>query len=517
MKKNTSFLLKITLILILFNCGGDDDVKITVNKPPNPFSLLTISNEAVDVDLIPTLAWNMAVDPDGDPVTYDLVLDTNTNPNTIVASNLSETEFTFSVPLQFLEVFYWKVIAKDNQGNSTESDVFSFTTIDLNRPPNPFLLLTVSNEAVDVKLKPTLTWNVAVDPDDDPVTYDLVLDNNINPNTIIASNLSETEFTFSVPLQFLEVFYWKVIAKDNQGNSTESDVFSFTTADLFSQITANAQFIGRIDHETVVFNNKMWVIGGSDVNVNQRSDVWSSTDGINWTEATSNAAFSSRASHTALTFDGKIWVIGGYSGGNKNDVWSSVDGTNWTQMTANASFIPRYAHTSVVFDNKMWVIGGEVGSLNVLNDIWHSVDGINWIEVNAIGAPEKGRHTAVVHDNKIWLIAGLGQDGTKNDVWNSSDGINWTQVIAEAPFTERYYHTTLAFDNKLWVIGGISPGNIQKNDIWSSNDGVNWTEVTSNAPFQGRYLHTSVVHNNNIWVIAGRDEPTRKNDVWSMN
>ena len=386
-----------------------------------------------------------------------------------------------------------------------------------NRPPNSFSLLTVGDGAADVDLKPRLTWSVATDPDDDPVTYDLVLDNNINPNTVIASNLSETEFTFSVSIQFSEVFYWKVIAKDNNGNSTESSVFSFTTIDLFSQAIANAAFNGRLDHETTVFDNKMWVIGGTDENYNARNDVWSSTDGVEWLEATSSAAFSGRASHSTLTFNDQMWVIGGYSGGNKNDVWSSYDGTNWTQMTPNASFSPRYAHTSVVFDNKMWVIGGEVGSLDVLNDLWYSVDGINWIQVNAVGAPEKGRHTAVVFDNKIWLIAGLGQDGIKNDVWSSSDGINWTEVNSDAPFSKRYYHTTVVFDDKLWVIGGIDENNQMYNDVWNSNDGVNWTEVNSDAPFSKRDLHTSVVHNDKIWVIAGRDANARKNDIWSMN
>ena len=387
----------------------------------------------------------------------------------------------------------------------------------VNRPPNSFSLLTVANGATDVGLKPTLTWSVATDPDDDPVTYDLVLDTNTNPNTLIASNLSETEFTFSVSIQFSEVFYWKVIAKDNNGNSTESSVFSFTTIDLFSQVIANAAFNGRLDHETTVFDNKMWVIGGTDENYNARNDVWSSTDGIEWVKATSSAAFSGRASHSTLTFNDKMWVIGGYSGGNKNDVWSSADGSNWTQMTPNASFSPRYAHTSVVFDNKMWVIGGEVGSLDVLDDVWNSSDGVNWTQVSTVNTPEKGRHTAVVFDNKIWLIAGLGQDGRKNDVWNSTDGVNWIQVTAEAPFTSRYYHTTVAFDDKLWVIGGIGQDNIQKNDVWSSSDGVNWTEVTSNAPLSGRDLHTSIVHNDKIWVIAGRDANARKNDIWLMN
>ncbi|AWH72691.1 hypothetical protein DCS32_00440 [Dokdonia sp. Dokd-P16] len=136
MKKNLNLLLVIAAILTIFGCGSDEssneEMTITpVNSAPNSFSLLTVSNEAVNVALKPTLTWNASIDLDNDPVTYDLILDNNPSPNTVIASNLIETEFTLSDPLEFPQIFYWKVIAKDNNGNSTESGIFSFTTIDL--------------------------------------------------------------------------------------------------------------------------------------------------------------------------------------------------------------------------------------------------------------------------------------------------------------------------------------------------------------------------------------------------
>jgi len=387
-----------------------------------------------------------------------------------------------------------------------------------NQPPNSFSLLTVNNGEGDVSLKPTLTWSVATDPDHDPITYDLILDNNINPVTVIASDLTETEFTFSTSIQFSEVFYWKVIAKDNMGNSTSSNVFSFSSIELFSQVTDNAAFSGRLGHSSVVFEDKVWVIGGAPHPGNRVNDVWSSIDGGLWNQVTPSAAFPSRASHTSVEFDNKLWVIGGYASNYTNDIWSSNDGVNWTNVSSNIPFIARDNHTTVVFDNKIWVMGGESGSLQILDDVWNSSDGITWEQVNTVGTfPPKSRHSAVVFDNKIWLIAGLGIDGSKKGVWNSSDGITWSEVTAATPFVSRYYHTTTAFDNKLWVIGGITSGNIFLNDVWSSNDGINWTEITSSAPFSKRDYHTSIVFDNKLWVIGGRDANARKNDVWLMN
>ncbi|WP_143099070.1 hypothetical protein [Maribacter stanieri] len=103
-----------------------------------------------------------------------------------------------------------------------------------NQAPNTFLLLTVNDQSKNIDLKPTLTWDASTDPDNDPISYDLLLDNNSNPNTIIASNIEGTKFTFDSFLQSEEVYYWKVIANDGNGNSTESSVFSFTTIDLFT-------------------------------------------------------------------------------------------------------------------------------------------------------------------------------------------------------------------------------------------------------------------------------------------
>src|SRR5687768_15304510 len=81
------------------------------------------------------------------------------------------------------------------------------------------------------------------------------------------------------------------------------------------------------------------------------SASYSFGNGITWTQATEWAAFSGRRSHTGVVFNDKMWVIGGFEPGigtnfYKNDVWSSPDGVNWTQETGAAAFPGRYGHTS---------------------------------------------------------------------------------------------------------------------------------------------------------------------------
>ena len=93
--------------------------------------------------------------------------------------------------------------------------------------------------------------------------------------------------------------------------------------------------------------------------------------GEDWTNTFANIL--DRAGHTSVVFDNKMWVMGGYDifDGLKNDVWYSTDGITWTEATASASWSVRYEHSSVVFDNNIWVMGGD-GDFIMYNDVWYS-------------------------------------------------------------------------------------------------------------------------------------------------
>ena len=187
---------------------------------------------------------------------------------------------------------------------------------------------------------------------------------------------------------------------------------------------------------------------------------------MTWTQATDSAQWSARYYHTSVVFDNKMWVIGGYDGGLRNDVWYSTNGVNWTQATANAQWSGRYYHTSVVFDNKMWVMGGYGPSYR--NDVWYSSDGVNWTQATAnAGWSARCFHTSVVFDNKMWVMGGWDASGFRNDVWYSSDGINWTHATANAFWSARSCHTLVVFDNKMWVMGGLDASGY-RNDVWYS-------------------------------------------------
>ena len=339
------------IFLLVFSCSRNDDSSnnVSSNNPPDNFALLKIRNNALDVSLNPEFSWGRAADPDGDAVTYSFLLEEGDGkPNNVLASDLQTTDFTVSNSLEISTLYSWQVIASDSNGGTTESDVFSFTTRE-NQSPENFNLLQVPNGGMDIALNPTLIWENAIDPDEDTVTYNLLFDvGNGNPSTMIANDLQEATFEIPNDLDHNTTYSWQVVAWDNKGNSTASEVFSFTTR-LFREtlVTRETQFSTRTEHSLVEFNGKLWVIGGfhasnGAINGGLLNDVWSSPDGVNWTEEVPNnsdESFTPRANHTTIVFDNKIWVIGGGGINSRlNDVWSSSDGRNCSIFRANWAY-----------------------------------------------------------------------------------------------------------------------------------------------------------------------------------
>ncbi|MBF0289292.1 MAG: hypothetical protein HQM14_15850, partial [SAR324 cluster bacterium] len=62
-----------------------------------------------------------------------------------------------------------------------------------------------------------------------------------------------------------------------------------------------------------------------------------------WTQVTAPAPWHERSSQASVVFKDKLWILGGYYDepgrpSFPNDVWSTQDGVNWTQETPSADW-----------------------------------------------------------------------------------------------------------------------------------------------------------------------------------
>lgn len=201
-----------------------------------------------------------------------------------------------------------------------------------------------------------------------------------------------------------------------------NDVWVSEDGKNWTQTISKAKWSPRRGHGLVVFKNKLWLLGGSlssgrsnQTPTQALNDVWNSADGKTWSQVTANAPWSAREIGAVLVFDHKLWMIGG---DNQRDVWSSADGKNWVLMTADAGWGERVGNGGLVFDGKIWIFGG-VGK----NDVWNSADGKNWQMVFA-NSPWSNRNAAysVVFNDKLWLFSGKTgrEDSWDGNIWAMS-------------------------------------------------------------------------------------------------
>ncbi len=98
--------------------------------PPFPASINTPASGATvarDLNNEITLSWAGA-DADNDIASYEVYLDTVTNPQVLIASpSVSLTEVKASVLAD--SIYYWRVVTLDRAGNTADSGTFSFRVI----------------------------------------------------------------------------------------------------------------------------------------------------------------------------------------------------------------------------------------------------------------------------------------------------------------------------------------------------------------------------------------------------
>ena len=67
-----------------------------------------------------------------------------------------------------------------------------------NLSPEDFSLIEVLNEEEDVILLPSVSWEKAIDPEGDNITYSIYIDTEENPTTIVAENIRDTNYIYGI-------------------------------------------------------------------------------------------------------------------------------------------------------------------------------------------------------------------------------------------------------------------------------------------------------------------------------
>ena len=195
------------------------------------YNIATITNPIpTDNSTITTQPINFSWQPNDFTIspTYEILFGTDINSLTSIGTTNS-TNFTYPNNTLNDDTYYWKIIAKDGNGDIiTESLFFSFildtssTSVSPAHSPNP------TDNSTDIAINGNLSFSEGVNTPND-ATYKLYFDTSQNPTTAFTLGTGVTSYTYS-NLQNGTTYYWKIETISNSGNVlATSPVWSFTT------------------------------------------------------------------------------------------------------------------------------------------------------------------------------------------------------------------------------------------------------------------------------------------------
>jgi len=203
-----------------------------VNDPPFPFAVKSPANNLTfkTTDQI-TLSWENNGDPDeGDEVEFIFYIDFP-GPGGEKFELGQETSYTIDFELADNSIYYWKIVARDLLGLTTDNtDGFQkFIINDENEHPNVFMLVTPTAQSVEITQNPKFYWEAATDPDpEEEINYELFVD----PDSTFSSTegiSSDTNSISAISEGLIDnsFYFWYVKASDDEGLSVNSDTIKF--------------------------------------------------------------------------------------------------------------------------------------------------------------------------------------------------------------------------------------------------------------------------------------------------
>ena len=428
--------LSTLMVLTLLSCSKDYGTSPLLetgeNRAPAAFELIGISDNNTKN---PVLTWRATTDPDGDPITYDIIAETEEGVSKVVAEDISDTSFEMDEVADTIGDNNWKVVAKDGKGGRIESKSISGCT----------MLVIFDNTPLTTRTP----FSVA---DQDPNGY---------PGGI---------FTFDGEIYVSGAdkrFWWK----------------SRTDGTFWNQVEL-PKSLGENEAKLLTFKNKLWCIsadgkivwhwGGFEIYWSwEEGGLRQRTRAPGWRLISRTANFPppfSSDDYKIVIFKDKIWSIRGTSIGKVGRAWQSSDMVNWTSRGLLFTLPYSADSTLTVFKGRIWQIGGFGSEYR-----WSSDDGIIWRrEGQDFANRTTAYHSAVVYDNTLWVIGGWGDYGNSCPIWYSSDGNRWNLATPwgnKAPFSKRAWSSSVVFKNRVVVIGGLDWHDEEdtsiKTDVWT--------------------------------------------------
>ena len=187
------------------------------------------AHDTIDIPVNITFIWMEGNTDNKEKVSYDLYLKAGIPEPELLASNLIDTLFQYN-SLNYHTCYYWEVGARNENGDSSCSPVWSFSTrYRNNNPPN---VPNSPKPENGLKLRTlehsTLSWSGGDKDSFSVVVYDIYFGKTGNSLQLLAESHTDTFLTIN-NLEYNTQYFWKIVAKDHYGLITVGPVWNFST------------------------------------------------------------------------------------------------------------------------------------------------------------------------------------------------------------------------------------------------------------------------------------------------
>jgi hypothetical protein len=221
-------LMFIIILLFTVSCGGgkhNDPKPLPAQATlsfPEKDALCTSGTVISPTETTVILTWNASANTDS----YDVVIKnllTSTSTTQLSATNQKSLTLLRNTP------YSWYVVSKSNSVTATaQSDTWKFYVAGLgstNYSPFPATLISPAfGQTISGAKTANLVWN-GNDVDNDIATYDVYFGTSTSP-PLLQSNVAN-EFLNSITVAANTTYYWKIVTKDAQSNTSVSEIYQF--------------------------------------------------------------------------------------------------------------------------------------------------------------------------------------------------------------------------------------------------------------------------------------------------
>jgi len=188
--------------------------------------LLSPENNLSTSDNTPTFTWTRGSNADNHRIEVDNDNDFSSPIDNVVVAAPDDNTWTKTSPGYALGTYYWRVWARNAQGENCSENTWQFTIV----PPLPGkpVLVSPENNTQTSDNTPTFTWTRGSNADNHRIEVDNDSDFSSPIDNVVVSSPTDNTWTKTDSGYALGTYYWRVWARNTQGENVSENTWQFT-------------------------------------------------------------------------------------------------------------------------------------------------------------------------------------------------------------------------------------------------------------------------------------------------